>query len=192
MSQLRQYQIEHYRNKIWSLISPIKKIKEMELQSKKDEVYEVVSKKIRSTLKIDSYKKIFESIDKQVIKLSEDYEKARNKLNEERIEKTQKLVEIFKKQGCEEYLLPSHNEVFENSKIEECLRSIVNEMTDQKCKTMKEFKEVNKLDHIKDCMFDALYEEGSSKDMLNRLDGIMKGTLGIGFKREEALLLTSK
>ena len=51
---------------------------------------------------------------------------------------------------------------------------------------------VRRLDHIKDCMFDALFEEGSSKDMLNRLDAIMKGTLGVGFKREEALLLTEK
>ena len=190
--QLRQYQIDHYRSKIYSLIDPIKKIKSMELQSKKDEVSEVVAKKIRSALKIDSYKSYFESIDKQVIKLSADYEKARNKLNEERIEKTQKLVEIFKKQGCESYHLPDRRETFDNSKIEECLRSIVNEMTEQKCKTMKEFKELNKLDHIRDCMNDVLFEEGSSKDMLNRLDAIMKGTLGIGFKREEALQLTQK
>ena len=35
--QLRQYQIDHYRGKIYSLIEPIKKIKEMELQSKKEE-----------------------------------------------------------------------------------------------------------------------------------------------------------
>ena len=90
--QLRQYQIDHYRSKIYSLIDPIKKIKSMELQSKKDEVSEVVAKKIRSALKIDSYKSYFESIDKQVIKLGEDYEKARDKLNEQRIEKTQKLV----------------------------------------------------------------------------------------------------
>ena len=41
-------------------------------------------------------------------------------------------------------------------------------------------------------MHDVLYEEGSSKDMLSRLDSIMKSTLGIGFKREEALQLTSK
>ena len=43
-------------------------------------------------------------------------------------------------------------------------------MTDEKCKTMKElgvgFKELNKLDHIRDCMNDVLFEEGSSKDML--------------------------
>ena len=65
-------------------------------------------------------------------------------------------------------------------------------MTEEKCKTMKEFKELNKLDHIRDCMNDVLFEEGSSKDMLNRLDAIMKGTLGIGFKREEALQLTQK
>ena len=46
--QLKQYQIDHYRDKIYSLIDPIKKIKSMELQSKKDEVSEVVAKKIRS------------------------------------------------------------------------------------------------------------------------------------------------
>lgn len=190
--QLRQYQIDHYRNKIYSIIDPIKKIREMELQSKKDEVSEIVGKKIRSMLKIDTHKKYFESVEDQFVKLKQDYEKAFNKLEEERIEKTQKLVEIFKKQGCESYHLPERRESFDNSKIEDCLRSIVNEMTEQKCKTMKEFKELNKLDHIRDCMFDALFEEGSSKDMLNRLDAIMKGTLGVGFKREEALLLTEK
>ena len=65
-------------------------------------------------------------------------------------------------------------------------------MTEEKCKTMKEFKEINRLEQIQDCMHDVLYEEGSSKDMLSRLDAIMIGTLGIGFKREEALQLTKK
>jgi sugar-specific transcriptional regulator TrmB len=188
--QLRQYQIDHYRNKIYSIIDPIKRIKTMELQSKKDEVSEIVGKKIRSILKIDTHKKYFESIEDQFVKLKRDYEKAFDKLEEERNEKTQKLKDIFKKQGCEEYHLPTRQ--FDSSSIEDCLRAIVNTMTDEKCKTMKEFKELNKLDHIKDCMFDALFEEGSSKDMLNRLDAIMKGTLGIGFKREEALQLTKK
>ena len=192
MSQLRQYQIDHYRSKISSLISPIKKIKEMELQSKKDEVSEVVAKKIRSVLKIDNYKAYFENVEEQFEKLKQDYEKAQNKLYEERIEKTQKLVDVFKKQGCESYHLPSSRETFDSAKIEDCVRSIVTEMTDEKCKTMKEFKEINRLQQIQDCMHDALFEEGSSKDMLNRLDAIMKGTLGIGFKREEALQLTSK
>ena len=137
--QLRQYQIDHYRGKIYSIIDPIKKIRQMELQSKREEVSDVVAKKVRSALKIDSYKSYFESIDKQVIKLAEDYEKAKNKLNEERIEKTQKLVEIFKKQGCESYHLPDRRETFDNSKIEDCLRSIVNEMNEQKCNTMKYF-----------------------------------------------------
>ena len=172
MSQLRQYQIDHYRNKIYSLISPIKKIKEMELQSKKDEVSEVVAKKIRSVLKIDNYKSYFENVEDQF--------------------ETQKLVDVFKKQGCESYHLPSSRETFDSAKIEDCVRSIVSEMTDEKCKTMKEFKEINKLQQIQDCMHDVLYEEGSSKDMLSRLDTIMKSTLGIGFKREEALQLTSK
>jgi sugar-specific transcriptional regulator TrmB len=188
--QLRQYQIDHYRNKIYSIIDPIKRIKTMELQSKKDEVSEIVGKKIRSILKIDTHKKYFESIEDQFVKLKKDYEKAFNKLEEERNEKTQKLKDIFKKQGCDSYNFPSRT--FDSSSIEDCLRSIVNTMTEEKCKTMKEFKELNKLDHIKDCMFDALFEEGSSKDMLNRLDAIMKGTLGVGFKREEALLLTEK
>tara|TARA_R100000353_G_scaffold127997_1_gene90858 strand:+ start:204 stop:773 length:570 start_codon:yes stop_codon:yes gene_type:complete len=188
--QLRQYQIDHYRNKIYSIIDPIKKIRQMELQSKREEVFDVVAKKVRSVLKIDSYKSYFESIEDQFAKLKQDYEKAFNKLEEERTEKTQKLKDIFKKQGCDDYHFPSRQ--FDSSSIEDCLRAIVNTMTEEKCKTMKEFKELNKLDHIKDCMFDALFEEGSSKDMLNRLDAIMKGTLGVGFKREEALLLTKK
>ena len=189
--QLRQYQIDHYRNKIYSIIDPIKRIKTMELQSKKDEVSEIVGKKIRSILKIDIYKKYFESVEDQFVKLKQDYEKASQKLEEERIEKTQKLKDIFKKQGCDDYHFPTRSS-FDSASIEDCVRAIVNEMTEEKCKTMKEFKELNKLDHIKDCMFDALFEEGSSKDMLNRLDAIMKGTLGVGFKREEALLLTKK
>jgi hypothetical protein len=193
MSQLRQYQIDHYRNKIYSLISPIKKIKEMELQSKKDEVSEVVAKKIRSVLKIDSHKFFFENMDDRFLKLEQDYEKAKEKLHQESWEKTQKLVDVFKKQGCTNYHLPNGNRnSFNGSQIEDCFREIVNTMTDEKCKTMKEFKELNKLDHIQDCMHDALFEEGSPKDMLNRLDTIMKGTLGIGFKREETLQLTSK
>lgn len=190
--QLRQYQIDHYRGKIYSLIEPIKKIKEMELQSKKDEVSEVVAKKIRSVLKIDTYKSYFESVDEKFNKLEQDYEKAKEKLYEESRAKTQKLTDVFKKQGCTSYHMPSSRQSFSGSQIEDCFREIVSTMTEEKCKTMKEFKELNKLDHIKDCMFDALFEEGSSKDMLNRLDAIMKGTLGIGFKREEALQLTKK
>ena len=190
--QLRQYQIDHYRGKIYSLIEPIKKIKEMELQSKKDEVSEVVAKKIRSVLKIDTYKSYFESVDERFNKLEQDYEKAKEKLYEESREKTQKLTDVFKKQGCTSYHFPSSRQSFSGSQIEDCFREIVSTMTEEKCKTMKEFKALNKLDHIKDCMFDALFEEGSSKDMLNRLDAIMKGTLGIGFKREEALQLTKK
>ena len=190
--QLRQYQIDHYRGKIYSLIEPIKKIKEMELQSKKDEVSEVVAKKIRSVLKIDTYKSYFESVDERFNKLEQDYEKAKEKLYEESREKTQKLTDVFKKQGCTSYHFPSSRQSFSGSQIEDCFREIVSTMTEEKCKTMKEFKELNKLDHIKDCMFDALFEEGSSKDMLNRLDAIMKGTLGVGFKREEALQLTKK
>ena len=190
--QLRQYQIDHYRDKIYSLISPIKKIKEMELQSKKDEVSEVVAKKIRSVLKIDTYKSYFESVEERLKELKQDYEKAKDKLYEERLEKTQKLVDIFKKQGCTNYHLPSRQNSFTTSQIEDCFREIVSTMTDEKCKTMKEFKEINRLEQIQDCMHDVLYEEGSSKDMLSRLDAIMIGTLGIGFKREEALQLTKK
>lgn len=192
MSQLRQYQIDHYRDKIYSLISPIKKIKEMELQSKKDEVSEVVAKKIRSVLKIDTYKSYFESVEERLKELKQNYEKAKDKLYEERLEKTQKLVDIFKKQGCTNYHLPSRQNSFTTSQIEDCFREIVSTMTDEKCKTMKEFKEINRLEQIQDCMHDVLYEEGSSKDMLSRLDAIMIGTLGIGFKREEALQLTKK
>ena len=190
--QLRQYQIDHYRNKIYSLIDPIKKIKSMELQSKKDEVSEVVAKKIRSVLKIDTYKSYFENVEERITKLEQEYDKAKEKLYQESREKTQKLVDVFKKQGCTNYHLPSSRNSFTGSQIEDCFNEIVNTMTDEKCKTMKEFKELNKLDHIRDCMNDVLFEEGSSKDMLNRLDAIMKGTLGIGFKREEALQLTKK
>ena len=164
----------------------------MELQSKKDEVSEVVAKKIRSVLKIDTYKSYFESVEERLKELKQDYEKAKDKLYEERLEKTQKLVDIFKKQGCTNYHLPSRQNSFTTSQIEDCFREIVSTMTDEKCKTMKEFKEINRLEQIQDCMHDVLYEEGSSKDMLSRLDAIMIGTLGIGFKREEALQLTKK
>ena len=78
--QLRQYQIDHYRNKIYSLIDPIKKIKSMELQSKKDEVSEVVAKKIRSVLKIDTYKSYFENVEERFTKLEQEYDKAKEKL----------------------------------------------------------------------------------------------------------------
>jgi len=41
-------------------------------------------------------------------------------------------------------------------------------------------------------MNDVLYEEGSSEGMNKRLDEILKGSLGITFRRDQALQLTKQ
>ena len=192
MAQLKVYQIDHYRSKIREMIDPLRRVINLKLSEKKDIVKQQISKKLNQTLKIDKWKKTIDNYENQFLQLEQDFNKAKRKLKETQLSESKKLSKIFKKNGVSSYNLPQEDRVISESQIDDCFQNIVEQITEDKCKTMQEFKEINKLDHVQSCMNDVLYEEGSSKDMLNRLDAIMKGTLGIGFKREEALQLTKK
>ena len=192
MAQLKVYQIDHYRQKIREMINPLKRIIDLKLSEKKDIVKSQISKKLKQTFKIDKWKSTFDNYENQYVKLEQDFEKAKRKLKETQLTESKKLIKIFKKNGVSNYDLPNDDRVISDSQIDDCFQRIVDQITDDKCKTMQEFKEINKLDHVQSCMNDVLYEEGSSEGMNSRLDEIMKGSFGIPFRREQALQLTKK
>jgi len=192
MAQLKVYQIDHYRQKIRDLINPLKRIIDLKLSEKKDIVKQQISKKLNQTLKIDKWKKTVENFESQFLKLEQDYGKAKRKLKETQLSESKKLSKVFKKNGVSSYNLPQEDRVISESQIDDCFQNIVEQITEDKCKTMQEFKEINKLDHVQSCMNDVLYEEGSSEGMNSRLDDIMKGSFGIAFRREQALQLTKQ
>ena len=192
MAQLKVYQIDHYRQKIREMIDPLKRIIDLKLSEKKDIVKSQISKKLKQTFKIDKWKSTIDNYENQYVKLEQDFQKAKRKLKETQLTESKKLIKIFKKNGVSSYNLPSDDRVISDSQIDDCFQSIVDQITDDKCKTMQEFKEINKLDHVQSCMNDVLYEEGSSEGMNSRLDEIMKGSFGIPFRREQALQLTKQ
>ena len=192
MAQLKVYQIDHYRQKIREMINPLKRIIDLKLSEKKDIVKSQISKKLKQTFKIDKWKSTIDNYENQFLQLEQDFQKAKRKLKETQLSESKKLIKIFKKNGVSSYNLPQEDRVISDSQIDDCFQSIVDQITDDKCKTMQEFKEINKLDHVQSCMNDVLYEEGSSEGMNSRLDEIMKGSFGIPFRREQALQLTKQ
>ena len=194
MAQLKVYQIDHYRNKIRDLINPLRRIIDLKLSEKKDIVKQQISKKLNQTLKIDKWKKTIESYENQYAKLEQDFQKAKKKIKEQQLSESKKFCKILLRNGANKYDIPRSDDdrVIKESQINDCFESIVDQITEDKCKTMQEFKEINKLDHVQSCMNDVLYEEGSSEGMNTRLDEIMKGSFGIPFRREQALQLTKQ
>ena len=194
MAQLKVYQIDHYRNKIRDLINPLRRIIDLKLSEKKDIVKQQISKKLNQTLKIDKWKKTIESYENQYAKLEQDFQKAKKKIKEQQLSESKKFCKILVRNGASKYDIPRSDDdrVISESQINDCFESIVDQITEDKCKTMQEFKEINKLDHVQSCMNDVLYEEGSSEGMNSRLDEIMKGSFGIPFRREQALQLTKQ
>ena len=194
MAQLKVYQIDHYRQKIRDLINPLKRIIDLKLSEKKDIVKQQISKKLNQTLKIDKWKKTVENFESQFLKLEQDFQKAKRKLKEQQLSESKKLCKILIRNGASKYDIPRSDDdkVISESQIDDCFENIVDQITEDKCKTMQEFKEINKLEHVQSCMNDVLYEEGSSEGMNARLDEIMKGSFGIPFRREQALQLTKQ
>lgn len=192
MAQLKVYQIEHYRQKIKELINPLRRIIDLKLSSKKEIVKQETSKKLRQSLKIDKWLKNLDNYENQFLKLEQDFSKAKRKLKEQHLSTSKKLCQVFKRNGIESYELPNDDRVITGGQVESCFDSIVEKITEDRCKTMQEFKEINKLNHVQSCMEDVLYEEGSSEGMNTRLDEIMKGSFGIPFRREQALQLTKQ
>ena len=192
MAQLKVYQIDHYRSKIREMIDPLRRVINLKLSEKKDIVKQQISKKLNQTLKIDKWKKTIDNYENQFLQLEQDFNKAKRKLKETQLSESKKLSKIFKKNGVSSYNLPQEDRVISESQIDDCFQNIVEQITEDKCKTMQEFKEINKLDHVQSCMNDVLYEEGSSEGMNSRLDDIMKGSFGIAFRREQALQLTKQ
>tara|TARA_R100000005_G_C4976859_1_gene187958 strand:+ start:907 stop:1491 length:585 start_codon:yes stop_codon:yes gene_type:complete len=194
MAQLKVYQIDHYRQKIRDLINPLRRIIDLKLSEKKDIVKQQISKKLNQTLKIDKWKKTIESYENQYAKLEQDFQKAKKKIKEQQLSESKKFCKILVRNGASKYDIPRSDDdrVISESQINDCFESIVDQITEDKCKTMQEFKEINKLDHVQSCMNDVLYEEGSSEGMNTRLDEIMKGSFGIPFRREQALQLTKQ
>jgi len=194
MAQLKVYQIDHYRQKIRDLINPLRRIIDLKLSEKKDIVKQQISKKLSQSFKIDKWKRTIESYENQFLKLEQDFQKAKRKLKEQQLSESKKFCKILIRNGASSYDIPRSDDdrVISESQIEDCFESIVDDITEDKCKTMQEFKEINKLDHVQSCMNDVLYEEGSSEGMNSRLDDIMKGSFGIPFRREQALQLTKQ
>ena len=192
MAQLKVYQIDHYRSKIRDMIEPLKRIINLKLDEKKEIVKEQISNKIKRALKIDKWKKTIDNYETQFLKLEQDYNLTKRKLHEQQPSDSMKLIKIFKRNGVSSYNLPNDDRVINQNQIDECLENIVDGITEDKCKSMVEFKEINKLEHVESCMRDVLYEEGSSEGMNQRLDEIMKGSFGIPFRREQALQLTKQ
>ncbi len=194
MAQLKVYQIDHYREKIRGLINPLRRIIDLKLSEKKDIVKQQISKKLNQTLKIDKWKRTIESYENQYVKLEQDFQKAKKKIKEQQLSESKKFCKILVRNGANKYDIPRSDDdrVISESQINDCFESIVDQITEDKCKTMQEFKEINKLDHVQSCMNDVLYEEGSSEGMNSRLDEIMKGSFGIPFRREQALQLTKQ
>jgi len=192
MAQLKVYQIDHYRSKIREMIDPIKRLLDLKLDEKKEIVKSKIESKLKSTFKIEKWKKTIKSFDDKIDKLESDYRKMREALKNQQLTESNKLRKVFYKNGVKNYNLPDVSEVFSDYKINSCFESVVDKITNDKCKTMDEFKEINKLDHVQSCMNDVLYEEGSSEGMNKRLDTILKGSLGITFRRDQALQLTKQ
>ena len=189
MAQLKVYQIDHYRSKIRQMIDPIKRILDIKLDEKKEIVKNKIEGKLKSTFKIEKWKKTISSFDDKLDKLESDYRKMREAIKNQQLTESNKLRKVFSKNGVRNYNLPDISEVFTDYKINSCFESVVDKITHDKCRTMDEFKEINKLDHVQNCMNDVLYEEGTSEGMNKRLDTILKGSLGITFKRDQALQL---
>ena len=192
MAQLKVYQIDHYRSKIREMIDPIKRLLDLKLDEKKEIVKSKIESKLKSTFKIEKWKKTIKSFDDKLDKLESDYRKMREALKNQQLTESNKLRKVFYKNGVQNYNLPDMSEVFDDYKINSCFESVVDKITNDKCKTMDEFKEINKLNHVQSCMNDVLYEEGSSEGMNKRLDEILKGSLGITFRRDQALQLTKQ
>lgn len=192
MAQLKVYQIDHYRSKIREMIDPIKRLLDLKLDEKKEIVKSKIESKLKSTFKIEKWKKTIKSFDDKLDKLESDYRKMREALKNQQLTESNKLRKVFYKNGVQNYNLPDMSEVFDDYKINSCFESVVDKITSDKCKTMDEFKEINKLNHVQSCMNDVLYEEGSSEGMNKRLDEILKSSLGITFRRDQALQLTKQ
>ena len=192
MAQLKVYQIDHYRSKIREMIDPIKRLLDLKLDEKKEIVKSKIESKLKSTFKIEKWKKTIKSFDDKLDKLESDYRKMREALKNQQLTESNKLRKVFYKNGVQNYKLPDMSEVFDDYKINSCFESVVDKITNDKCKTMDEFKEINKLNHVQSCMNDVLYEEGSSEGMNKRLDEILKSSLGITFRRDQALQLTKQ
>jgi hypothetical protein len=192
MAQLKVYQIDHYRSKIREMIDPIKRLLDLKLDEKKEIVKSKIESKLKSTFKIEKWKKTIKSFDDKLDKLESDYRKMREALKNQQLTESNKLRKVFYKNGVQNYNLPDMSEVFDDYKINSCFESVVDKITNDKCKTMDEFKEINKLNHVQSCMNDVLYEEGSSEGMNKRLDEILKSSLGITFRRDQALQLTKQ
>ena len=175
MAQLKVYQIDHYRSKIRQMIDPIKRLLDLKLDEKKEIVKTKIEGKLKSTFKIEKWKKTFSNFDDKLDKLERDYFKMRETIKNQRLTESNKLRKVFSKNGVRNYNLPAFDEVFTDSKINSCFDSVVDKITNDKCNTMDEFKEINKLNHVQSCMNDVLYEEGSSEGMNKRLDEILKG-----------------
>ena len=192
MAQLKVYQIDHYRSKIREMIDPIKRLLDLKLDEKKEIVKSKIESKLKSTFKIEKWKKTIKSFDDKLDKLESDYRKMREALKNQQLTESNKLRKVFYKNGVQNYNLPDMSEVFDDYKINSCFESVVDKITSDKCKTMDEFKEINKLNHVQSCMNDVLYEEGSSEGMNKRLDEILKSSLGSTFRRDQALELTKQ
>ena len=192
MAQLKVYQIDHYRSKIREMIDPIKRLLDLKLDEKKEIVKSKIESKLKSTFKIEKWKKTIKSFDDKLDKLESDYRKMREALKNQQLIESNKLRKVFSKNGVKNYNLPDISEVFSDYKVDSCFESVVDKITNDKCKTMDEFKEINKLNHVQSCMNDVLYEEGSSEGMNKRLDEILKSSLGITFRRDQALQLTKQ
>ena len=192
MAQLKVYQIDHYRSKIREMIDPIKRLLDLKLDEKKEIVKSKIEGKLKSTFKIEKWKKTISNFDDKLEKLEIDYRKMREKLKNQQLTESNRLRKVFSKNGVKNYNLPDSEEVFTPYKINSCFESVVDKITNDKCNTMEEFKEINKLNHVQSCMNDVLYEEGSNEGMNKRLDEILKGNLGITFRRDQALLLTKQ
>ena len=63
MAQLKVYQIEHYRSKIREMIDPIKRLLDLKLDEKKEIVKSKIESKLKSTFKIEKWKKTIKSFD---------------------------------------------------------------------------------------------------------------------------------
>ena len=160
MAQLKVYQIDHYRQKIRDLINPLKRIIDLKLSEKKDIVKSQISKKIRQSLKVEKWKRAIDSYETKVFKLEQDFKTLKKKLEEQLLSESNKFAKILKRNGATSYNLPSDDRAISHSQIEDCVESIVDQITEDKCKTMQEFKEINKLQHVQSCMNDVLNEEG--------------------------------
>ena len=144
MAQLKVYQIDHYRSKIREMIDPIKRLLDLKLDEKKEIVKSKIESKLKSTFKIEKWKKTIKSFDDKLDKLESDYRKMREALKNQQLIESNKLRKVFSKNGVQNYNLPDISEVFSDYKVDSCFESVVDKITNDKCKTMDEFKEINR------------------------------------------------